>query len=174
MFEILPNWHPVFVHFSIALFVTATVLYVTNLAISQTSWAGPILTAARINLWLGAIFSIATVMAGMQAFWTVSHDAGQRLVIGDHRNWAFATAVLWWSIALWEWRRNRHSKPTSYRFLATVLFALAALGVTGWKGGELVYRHGIGVNRLALAERIGHLLPDDQVHDRPLGRIARE
>ncbi|MCK1336353.1 DUF2231 domain-containing protein [Bradyrhizobium sp. 38] len=171
MFEVLPNWHPIFVHFSIALFVIAAMLYVVHLVLPQSSWAAPILTAARINLWLGAVLSIATVAAGMQAFLTVQHGAEQQPVINDHRNWALATAVLWWSIALWEGWRSRHSKPMSYFFLAAVLCALAPLAATGWKGAELVYRHGIGVNRLALVERISHLLPNDATHKRLLDRI---
>jgi uncharacterized membrane protein len=93
-------------------------------------------------------------------------------VMSDHRNWALATAVLWWLIALWEGWRIRHSRQTSYLFVAVVLCASAPLAVTGWKGAELVYRHGIGVNRLALVEHFSRLLPNDATHQGLLGQIG--
>jgi len=146
MFEVLPNWHPIFVHFSIALFVMAAALYFFHLAVGGR-WKSSIVAAARINLWLGAVLTVATVAAGVHAFASVEHLPSQQSFMSDHRNWALATAVIWWLIAIWEGWQAWQLKPPSKLVLAVMLAAVVLLGVTGWKGGELVYRHGIGVQR---------------------------
>jgi uncharacterized membrane protein len=148
MFEVSPNWHPIFVHFSIALFVIAAALYALRVVLSG-EWASSTMAAARINLWLGAVLTIATVAAGIRAFATVEHVPSQQPFMTDHRNWALATAAIWWLIAIWEGWRAWWLKSPRPILLAAVLVAVASLGITGWKGAELVYSHGIGVKRAA-------------------------
>ncbi|WJI40598.1 DUF2231 domain-containing protein [Mesorhizobium opportunistum] len=76
---------------------------------------------------------------------TVSKHASQAAAIADHRNWAIITAVIWWLIAIWEIWRSRRPAQFKVVFALVVVLALLPLGTTGWKGGEVVYRHGVGV-----------------------------
>lgn len=145
MIEILPNWHPIFVHFTVALFATAALLFLAAAAFAGRGWAGAARTAARWNLWLGAALTVGTVAAGIYAFNTVAHDDAAHAAMTDHRNWALATASLWWVLALWAAWQARVGRRSGGPFLVVAVVALGLLAVTAFKGGELVYRHGLGV-----------------------------
>lgn len=147
MIEIIPNWHPIFVHFTIGLLSISAALF----------WAGTVLKkdvlliVARWNLWLGALITIGTVLAGLYAFNTVPHNTEtQHLAMLDHRMWALSTTGLFVALALWSFvvAKKGKNKPSGFRhhiFLAAVTVAGLMLAATGFKGGELVYRHGLGV-----------------------------
>lgn len=151
--EIIPNWHPVFVHFTIGLLSASTILLFSGVIFFQKSWAQKLLIAGHINLWLGAAFTCVTLLAGWQAYNTVSHDGPSHAAMTDHRNWALVTATLWMSLAVWAtFRYRKQSRPTNL-FLAVLCTATLLLGVTGYKGGEAVYRYGLGV--MALPETSG-------------------
>ncbi len=92
--------------------------------------------------------------AGMRVYLTVPQNAAQHAAIVDHLNWAISTTVLWWLIAFWEIRSTRLSKPLNSAFVAVVLLALMRLGVTGWKGGDLVFQHGVGVVSMASSSEL--------------------
>ena len=61
--EIIPNWHPLFVHFTIALFSVATMFLVVGNFVNM-KYRETLLNVAYINLWVGCLFTIATVLAG--------------------------------------------------------------------------------------------------------------
>lgn len=145
MIDIIPNWHPVFVHFTIALYTTAAMLFAVHIGIAKISWGGVALTAARVNLWLGAAVTIVTVAAGIQAFLSVPHSEAQAALMVDHRNWAITTAIIWWIAALWTAWSARRNQRGQYALIVMLAAAMIPLLVTAWKGGELVYRHGVGV-----------------------------
>ena len=84
MIEVIPNWHPIFVHFTIGLLLVSTLLYVVGFTLKCEN----LLIAARLNLWLGSLITIATVLAGLNAYNTVAHDSASHLAMTDHRNWA--------------------------------------------------------------------------------------
>ena len=156
MFEIIPNWHPIFVNFTVALFVVSALLYVVSLLAPDAPWRRNCLAAARWNLVLAAAFALITVGTGLNAYYSVAHDGPSHAAMTDHRNWAFATASVIVVIVLWQWfRRHRESQPNV--FLASVLLlACGLLTVTAWKGAELVFRHGLGVMALVETEGSGH------------------
>ena len=145
-FEIIPNWHPVFVHFTIGLLLMAAVLYL--FAWAPQPWGRWALLGSRINVVLGILFAFATVGAGFLAFNSVVHDDPSHAAMKDHRNWALGAAALWALVGSWEiWRASR-GRPHSAAVAVSVLVAAALLGVAGSKGGELVFRHGLGVQSL--------------------------
>ncbi|MBL6935727.1 MAG: DUF2231 domain-containing protein [Alphaproteobacteria bacterium] len=145
MFEILPNWHPLLVHFTVALYAASFLFFVLARVFSGRTWAGDCRIAAFSTLWLGAAISVLTVAAGFYAFNTVRHDAPSHAAMTDHRNWALATAALWWVLALWTIRTYRTSLELKSSFIGVFVVAVGLLMTTGWKGGELVYRYGLGV-----------------------------
>lgn len=140
----MPNIHPVFVHFTIALLTSSAALFVAARLFAAKSWSGAALSAGYWNLWLGAGCTVATVYAGFVAFDSVGvSDAAVRAAMEDHRNWAWATFLLYFVLACWSAVMARGA--VRLPFLALMLLATALLTATGWKGGELVYRHGVGV-----------------------------
>jgi uncharacterized membrane protein len=153
--EIIPNWHPIFVHFSIALLSVATLLFVVG-NYTSAGWKETCLKAAHINLWLGALISIGTVIAGLLAAGSVAHDSESHAHMMNHRNWAIPTAGFFIILAIWSAVRYRKSLQRSLLFLGFMVIATGALAVTGFKGGELVYRHGTGVMSLPDSSGKGH------------------
>lgn len=147
-----PNWHPFLVHFTIGLLLVATVLFLVARAFVAKTWTAEVLTAARWSLWLGAVVTMGTVAAGFYAWYTVAHDAASHAAMTDHRNWAIPTAAAFMVLALLSLRDRRRGAAPGTVFLAGAVLAAAALVVAGYKGGEVVYRHGIGVMALPEVE----------------------
>ena len=107
--EIIPNWHPIFIHFTIALFSVATLLIVGSLFI-KNYFGIKILNCGYINLWLGCLFTFATVAAGFYAYNTVAHDEPSHASMTDHRNWAIVTASLFLILTLWSIKLYQSNK----------------------------------------------------------------
>jgi uncharacterized membrane protein len=146
--EIIPNWHPAVVHFPIALAVTATLL----LLLGRLRPANSTFTASGRLLVLGAALSAGLAAAlGWYAFQTVEHDGAGHLVMLRHRNWALACTAGLIALAVLDGLRQRAERPPHAALLPIMLVLSASLGVTGWLGGEMVYRHGIGVSASAFA-----------------------
>lgn len=142
--QIIPNWHPIFVHFTIGLLSISTLLYLAALIFRKQN----LLIAARWNLWIGAIMTVGTVLAGLYAYGTVAHDGSSHAAMTDHRNWSLPTAAIFVVLALWAAWKQRGAKTVPPVFVAVMLLASGLLSVTGYKGAEAVYRHGIGVMRI--------------------------
>lgn len=145
MIEIIPNYHPIFVHFTLGLLGSAVGLFVLARIISKPDLRHQLLTVAHWNLWLGALVTIITVGAGFYAFNTVDHDDPSHVVMLEHRNLALGTFAIVLILAAWSWRKYRPAKQVSTSFLAVALFAGGLLVSTAWHGAELVFRHGLGV-----------------------------
>ncbi len=156
MIEIIPNWHPIFVNFTVALFVVSMLLHVVVLLAPNAPWRNARLAAAHWNLALGAVFALITVGTGLNAYYTVAHDSPSHAAMTDHRNWAFATAGVIVGLALWRWTQRRHDTQPSLLLAITLVLAGGLLTVTAWKGAELVFRYGLGVMALVEAEGPGH------------------
>ncbi len=144
MIEIIPNWHPIFVHFTIGLVAISTALYCLGRVFRQEH----LLMIARWNLWIGGFITIGTVLAGFYAYNTVTHDAPSHAAMTDHRNWALVTAAIVIILTFWSLWKQRGARTVSAVFLVAMIGTSALLAVTGYKGGEAVYRYGLGVMRI--------------------------
>lgn len=156
MIEIVPNWHPVFVHFTVALLIISAAIHLLSHFQSGGELANQLTIVARWNLWLGVGFTLLTVAAGWYAFNTVAHDAPSHIAMTEHRNWAMATFALLLGIAGWEYYLSRRGKDKGWLFTALLLIAAGLLLSTAWRGSELVYRYGLGVMSLPKSEGPGH------------------
>ncbi len=149
MIEIIPNWHPIWVHFTIGLLIIGTLFYALAFAGAARSWVPHALNAARWNLIAGTLFAVLALLTGYLAANSVAHDNAGHANLLVHINWAltaaaiFVVAVVWLSI---QWRKAKGK--ASLPVLLLLLVGSAALGVTGSKGGANVYEHGLGVQRL--------------------------
>lgn len=155
MFEIIPNWHPIFVHFTVGLLSLAVGLVVVTPFVKsplQEQWQ----TVARWTLWFGAGFTIVTGLTGLYAFNTVAHDTPSHAAMTIHRNWAIATITLFLILAAWSIWWARKSKKLGTVFVVCMVVAGTLLASTAWRGGEVVYRYGLGVMSLPKVEGEGH------------------
>lgn len=113
MIEIAPNWHPVFVHFTVALLSVAAFLKLACLFVGSESLRAQWQIVARWNLWFGAGFTLITVVMGWLAYNSVAHDTPSHAAMTDHRNWALVTALVFVLIAIWSMLRARAGKAAS-------------------------------------------------------------
>lgn len=111
---------------------------------------------ARWCLWASALTTIATVTAGFYAYYSVKHDAISHAAMTVHRNWALPTGIAIFLIACWSVLRYIKQKQLTLVFVISLLIVQCSLLITALHGGELVYRHGIGVMSLPQAEEVGH------------------
>jgi len=161
MIEIIPNWHPIFIHFTIALFSVSVGFYIlayiaAHLTTKLKSFTLEFEIIARWSLWIAAIITIVTVLTGLYAFNTVKHDTASHLAMITHRNWAIATALSIFFLFGWSIWRYFKKKPLTFAFIFCLLIVQGLLLSTMWRGAELVYRHGIGVMSLPKSEEEGH------------------
>ena len=144
MMEIIPNWHPIFVHFTVGLLGISALFYLAGYALKKPK----LLLVGRWNLWIGALITVGTVIAGFDAYNTVVHDAPSHAAMTDHKQWAIVTSTLFGLLALWSFWKHRGAQTVHVAFVLTLSMAGILLGITGFKGGEVVYRHGTGVMRM--------------------------
>lgn len=163
--EILPNWHPMFVHFTVGLLTTATLLYVVAGFLKNKDTQKTAKTVALWMLWAGAGFTIFTVLTGILAFNSVAHDDPSHLAMKDHRLWALSTAAFFIGLGLWSFLKVRKGKALPGFFAAIMIVGVGLLSVTGLKGADLVYRYGLGVMSLPKAEGEGHSHEEGEGHD---------
>jgi len=166
MIEILPNWHPIFVHFTVSLLSLAVFLFLVARLIGNRPIQNQWLIVARWNLWIGTGFALITVIAGWMASNSVAHDTLSHAVMEKHRTLAFSTIAVLLPLAGWAWWIQYKSKVLSIPFLGFALLLLGLLTLTAWQGGELVYRYGVGVMSLPNMENHGHT---EQVHSNETG-----
>lgn len=131
------DWHPIFVHFALALPLVASALYPMSFALPT---ARP---AAHWCLGLGVAFLWLAVGSGMWATLLADAEGPARQAIALHQYWGWTTAVLY-SLAL---ALIASLRRVGALLLLTLALAAASALVTGWLGGENVYRHGIGVQQ---------------------------
>ena len=161
MFEIIPNWHPIFVHFTVGVYSAAFGFYLLSyfiplLGLFRPSVTSDLAVAGRWCLWAASLSAIFTVMAGFYAFNTVRHDGAAHVAMIDHRNWAIPTAIGIVFVALWSgWRHYKH-RTVSLVFIVALFIIQGMLVGTAWRGAELVFRHGLGVMSLPKTEGEGH------------------
>ncbi|MFC4346526.1 DUF2231 domain-containing protein [Kordiimonas lipolytica] len=156
---IIPNWHPLLVHFTVGLTVSSTLFLILSKVV-QKKHVTIFETAGKWTLWLGAAITVLTVLAGIQAFNSVAHDDIAHKVMKVHRAWALGTAATIILVAVWVYK----SKTISAAVIAASLALTGLVGVTGYLGAELVYRHGLGVMRLPDASGEGHDHGGDASH----------
>ncbi len=160
--DIIPNWHPIFVHFTLALFTMSVgfygLTYITSrLNIVSNSLSNEFEIVARWCLWVGALITIITVLAGLYAYYTIKHDEVSHVAMREHRNWALSTAAMILLVAEWSlWRYMKQRKEPTLTFLIVLVFIQLSLLSTAWHGSELVYRYGLGVMSLPISEEPGH------------------
>jgi uncharacterized membrane protein len=95
---IIPNIHPVMVHFTVALMSISFILYAMGFIFRrlriEIKFIQELGIVARWCLWLTLFFSILTVAAGLQAYFTVPHDEEGHLAMGVHMKSAIVTFTL--------------------------------------------------------------------------------
>lgn len=156
MIEVVPNWHPVIVHFTVALLLISVAMFVAGYWLQKKSLKQVVLQVAQWNYWMGTIAAVLTAIAGWFAYNSVAHDTASHAAMTVHRNWALtALAVILLMAAFLSWRK-RAKRDLPGLLLGGMLSVAVLLTITAWHGGELVYRYGLGVMSMPIPEGEGH------------------
>lgn len=99
MFSSLPNIHPFLVHFPVALFTTALLLDLSLVSYFRLAWVD---RAAVLGFGASALSSLATAWSGKLAAdaLTPGLDEATAAAVASHGDWAFATVVLFFLVAI--------------------------------------------------------------------------
>ena len=144
--QIIPNFHPIVVHFPIALTIIAFLLSIAAYVRRNHPVSAQLAAAGHFVLWLASIGAAAAVLFGWLAFNSIAnHDDAGHAAMLLHRSWAVPTAIGLVLLASWDAWKYRVNELISVPMLILLLLLSQAIAVTGWLGGEVVYRHGIGV-----------------------------
>ncbi len=136
------NYHPIFVHFPIVLWLTA--LFFEILAVWRSSDELH-RTAARL-LYLGTLAGIVAVLTGLDAEDSVPAGAAQKAV-GIHETLMLMTTSVAVGLCLFAFfaRKNFTAGFRKLMLLGLVLLAIL-LTVGADRGAQLVYGYGTAVN----------------------------
>jgi uncharacterized membrane protein len=138
------------VHFPLALVFIATLLLVAARFASRKSLASTLATVGTWNLCLGTAAALLALATGLAAVLDLHVGAEARHAISLHLRWAIFTTLALVLLAVWRGAGTAQGSRPSWLFIFVLLAATAALVVTGYRGGQNVYRFGVGVERIAV------------------------
>jgi uncharacterized membrane protein len=145
----LPSWHPLVVHFPIALVLVATALLLAARLLRNHSLAETAATVGTWNLCLGAVAALFALATGLGAVLDLDVSAATHQAISVHVKWAMLTTLLLVLLALWRGAGTASRSRPSWLFLMVLLAASGALIFTGYRGGKNVFEYGVGVRKIA-------------------------
>ena len=144
--SVLPGWHPMVVHFPIALTLSAGAALIAARLVRQDSLAE---TRAMVGTWnlcaaaVAALFALATGLAGVL---DLQVGAAARAAISTHVKWAMFTSMALILVSVWRGAGSAPRARPSWLFVVVLSAICVALSMTGYFGGENVYRYGVGVD----------------------------
>lgn len=141
----LPGWHPLIVHFPLALIVTATLLLCAARLLRQEQMAMSLAVVGTWNLCLGTATALLSLATGLAAVVDLHVGQAAQLAVSLHLRWAIFSTLVLVLLSVWRGAGVAPQSRPSWLFTALLLAASAALIVTGYRGAENVYRYGIGV-----------------------------
>lgn len=123
------GFHPVLVHFPIALFIFGALLeFIGRIRKNELAQ-----TAAGWNLLAGALMTLVTVPTGFVIFFKAGYSWQGTVLV--HAILAGFATVLMLSTAIWKVKKQ----PKSVAFTILLVLSTIAVGATGHFGGQLIY-----------------------------------
>ncbi len=123
-----PGWHPLVVHFPIALVVVAAALLLAARLLRSETLASTAATVGTWNLCLGAVAAVLALGSGLGAVLDLDVSAAARAAISQHMKWAMFTTLVLVLLAVWRGAGTAAGSRPSWVFIVVLLAATAALG----------------------------------------------
>lgn len=134
--KFLGHFHPVAVHFPIALIIAAGLAEILRIVRKEESWA----KTSQFCVILGALGAVASAGLGWLAAVSQDYQGEYLTILNRHRWGGIAVAIGSLLTALWSFSgfgNNEAARRKIYRALLAVSAALVM--ATGFFGGQLVY-----------------------------------
>ncbi len=133
--------HPMLVALPIGAFVTATIADVLYSARQVEMW----FDVARVSIAIGLATAALAAVAGLIDYFGLPLPSAARRTATFHLLMNVG-ALVFYSISLvLRWQRPPLDPPGWGWAMTLSTLGLAVLGLAGWLGGELVFKHRIGV-----------------------------
>lgn len=143
------EWHPMVVHFPLALGISAALFLLAARLVRDERRAATLATVGTWNLAIGAVAALVALATGVAALVDLHVGTAAHQAISTHLKWAIFTTLALVLLAVWRGAGSAWDSRPSWTFVVVLLAATAALVVTGYRGGENVYRYGIGVQGIS-------------------------
>ncbi len=139
--QAVPNVHPLFVHFPIALLMIGGVLFFACYFFDMRE----MLITAKWNLILGSLASVAAVITGLIAASTIPHNQEIHEAMTIHRNFMIVVALLSLSLGGYLYlKKEVFAMHKNLIFLGCLALMLGLLTVGADFGGKMVFKYGAG------------------------------
>jgi uncharacterized membrane protein len=149
----LPEWHPMAVHFPLALTVTSALALSVARVAPPERYGATLAVVGTWNLCLGAVGALFALGTGLAAVATLEIAPTARAAVGLHIKWAIFAISALALLAVWRGAGVDANSRPSRAFLLILWAVTAALIVTAYRGGQNVYRYGVGVTQGAVLEQ---------------------
>jgi uncharacterized membrane protein len=133
------------VHFPLALIITAAAALIAARLVRTEARASTLATVGTWNLCLGAAAALFAVASGLAAVLDLHLAIAAKQAVSTHLKWALFTTVALLLLAVWRGAGSAQNSRPSWLFILLLLAATGALIETGYRGGQNVYRFGVGV-----------------------------
>lgn len=136
--------HPMLVHFPIALF-TSYIIFEILWMIFQKDW---LKNSSVLLLFLGLIFVVPSILSGEAPAENFEKVSTLEELIEAHETFAKLTGITFLIALILKViliRTGKFNLKTNLIVFAISLIGMFFLIQTGLKGGELVYKHGVGI-----------------------------
>jgi uncharacterized membrane protein len=144
--SVIPVWHPMIVHFPLALIVTAAFCLTLARLLPGQRYVPVLAIVGTWNLCLGAVAVFFSLGSGLAAVVGLHVGVAAHEAISAHVKSAVLTTVLVLLVAVWRGAGAAQDSRPSWVFFLVLWAATAVLIVTGYRGGQNVYRYGVGVD----------------------------
>jgi uncharacterized membrane protein len=139
-------WHPLFVHFPIALLLMATLFKFFTFFSKSKTWEN----AGSFLLYVGTVGAWLAVFTGDHADGVVSREICDPTVLKAHENFSWILAWLFSASTLIDIGRIVRIIPLKAKITSILVLSLMAVGsgyliYAGHLGAKLVYQQGAGV-----------------------------
>jgi len=145
--NLVPGWHPLVVHFPIALTLTAGLALILAKLVRRASLAETLATVGTWNLCAGAAAALFALATGLAAVLDLKVGAAAHAAISTHVKWAIFTSMALLLTSVWRGAGSPPRARPSWLFVIVLCVVCGALILTGLFGADNVYRYGVGVGR---------------------------
>ncbi len=141
-------WHPMFVHFPLAILSLAAVLSVVYLFVRNRNFAPYLRFSLSLLLWCGVVLFWVTFYTGQLAYSIVVRTICDPTVLKDHLFWAYVSGISFSIAAVLDGLFKFSSKFKNWFNYGSILLMVVGtfcIGYVGHLGGKVVYQQGGGV-----------------------------
>jgi uncharacterized membrane protein len=133
------------VHFPLALVLTGAAALSASCLEGLKRHRATLATVGTWNVCIGAIGALFALGTGLAAVVSIHLSPEARAAVGLHVRWAIFTSMALLLLAVWRGAGSAQDARPSRWFLGVLWAVAAALVVTGYRGGQNVYRYGVGL-----------------------------